>query len=78
MTRSIGRTVGTLLPAIALGLVAMQAGANTLNQNVSWTIDRSGTSTKYRVGAYGYSIFAGYNGASLQPAKHAAPPVHAE
>ena len=78
MTRSIGRTVGTLLPAIALGLVAMQAGANTLNQNVSWTIDRSGTSTKYRVVAYGDSIFAGYNGSTLNAAKYAAPTVQAE
>lgn len=78
MTRSIGRFAGTLLPALALGVVAMQAGANTLNQNVSWTIDRSGTSTKYRVVAYGDSIFAGYNGSTLNAAKYAAPTVQAE
>lgn len=78
MTRSFGRFAGTLLPALALGAVAMQAGANTLNQNVSWTIDRSGTSTKYRVVAYGDSIFAGYNGSTLNAAKYAAPTVQAE
>ena len=78
MTRSIGRFAGTLLPALALGVVATQAGANTLNQNVSWTIDRSGTSTKYRVVAYGDSIFAGYNGSTLNAAKYAAPTVQAE
>ena len=78
MTRSIGRFAGALLPALALGVVAMQAGANTLNQNVSWTIDRSGTSTKYRVVAYGDSIFAGYNGSTLNAAKYAAPTVQAE
>ncbi len=34
---------------------------STVTQNVSWTIDR-GTSAKYRVVAYGDSIYAGWEG----------------
>jgi lysophospholipase L1-like esterase len=45
------------------------SGASTLNQNVSWTIDRAGTTTKYRVVAYGDSIYAGYNGSTTNAAK---------
>ena len=51
-----------LLPALVLLGLGGQATANTLTQNVSWTIDRAGTSTKYRLVAYGDSIYAGYNG----------------
>jgi lysophospholipase L1-like esterase len=68
----------TLLPGLALLLVAAQAGANTLTQNVSWTIDRAGTSTKFRIVAYGDSIYAGYNGSAFNAAKYAAPTVDAE
>ena len=53
-----------LLPGLALLLAGAQAAANTLTQNVSWTIDRAGTTTKYRVVAYGDSIYAGYNGST--------------
>ena len=69
-----------LLPALAVTalLAATPAGANTLNQNVSWTIDRAGTTAKYRVVAYGDSIYAGYNGSTLNAAKYAAPTVDAE
>src|SRR5689334_7649619 len=49
--------------------------ANTLTQNSSWTVDRSGTSTKYRVVAYGDSIYAGYNGTITSAAIFAAPTV---
>ena len=66
-----------LCAAIAL-LLAPAAMANTLNQNVSWTIDRSGTSTKYRVVAYGDSIYAGYNGSVFNAAQWAAPTVQGE
>jgi lysophospholipase L1-like esterase len=52
--------------------------ASTLNQNVSWTIDRAGTSTKYRVVAYGDSIFAGYNGSISNAARYSAPTVDGE
>jgi lysophospholipase L1-like esterase len=73
--RSVFRT---LLPALALLLAGSQAAANTLTQNVSWTIDRAGTAAKYRVVAYGDSIYAGYNGSIFNAAKYAAPTVDAE
>ena len=52
--------------------------ANTLTQNSSWTVDRSGTSTKYRVVAYGDSIYAGYNGSVTSVAIAAAPMVQGD
>ena len=55
------RALRTLAPAALLLGLGAQASANTLTQNVSWTIDRAGTSTKYRLVAYGDSIYAGYN-----------------
>ncbi len=71
-------TLRRLLPALALLVGAAQVAASTLNQNVSWTIDRAGTSTKYRVVAYGDSIYAGYNGSTFNAARYAAPTVDAE
>ncbi len=68
----------TLLPALALLILGSEAAANTLTQNVSWTIDRPGTSTKYRVVAYGDSIYAGYKGSMSTAAKYSAPTVDAE
>src|SRR4051812_24070042 len=68
----------TLLPVIALVVVIPQANASTINQNASWTIDRAGTSTKYRSVAYGDSIYAGYNGSVTSAAKYSAPTVNAE
>jgi lysophospholipase L1-like esterase len=60
----------------AAGLLYGSGGlANTLTQNSSWTVDRSGTSTKYRVVAYGDSIYAGYNGSITSVAIWAAPTV---
>ena len=47
---------------VAIGSSAM---ASTLTQNVSWTIDRPNITTKYRVVAYGDSIYAGYKGTDL-------------
>jgi hypothetical protein len=42
-----------------LAMAALFAGApawaNSINQNTSWTIDRAGTSAKFRVVAYGDS-----------------------
>lgn len=73
----IRKTLHVLVPTIAV-FVAAQASANTLNQNVSWTVDRSGTATKYRVVAYGDSIYAGYNGSIANAAKYSAPTVDAE
>lgn len=69
---------GRLLPCCALLVAGMQADANTLNQNVSWTIDRANTSTKFRVVAYGDSIYAGYNGSTTSAARYAGPTVQAE
>jgi lysophospholipase L1-like esterase len=66
------------LPALALLGAAAGAQANTLTQNVSWTIDRAGTATAYRVVAYGDSIYAGYNTSVFNAAKYAAPTVDAE
>ena len=63
------KTVRSLLPAVALLALAPAAFANTLNQNVSWTIDRPGTTAKYRMVAYGESIYAGYNGSISNAAR---------
>ena len=72
------RTVRRWLPAVALLALSAPAVASTLNQNVSWTIDRSGTTAKYRVVAYGDSIYAGYNGSISNAARFSAPTVDAE
>ncbi len=72
------RTALRLLATLALLGLGAGAAANTLTQNVSWTIDRAGTTAKYRVVAYGDSIYAGYNGSTLNAAKYAAPTVDAE
>jgi lysophospholipase L1-like esterase len=67
--------------ALALGVTALvgsNALASTLTQNLSWTIDRAGTSTKYRVTAYGDSIYAGYYGSLGRVIKRAAPTVDGE
>lgn len=58
--------------------LASHAGATTITQNVSWTIDRSGTSTKYRVVAYGDSIYAGYHGSLSDVALFSAPMVQGD
>jgi lysophospholipase L1-like esterase len=68
----------SLLPALVLLVLGAPASANTLTQNVSWTIDRPSTTAKYRVVAYGDSIYAGYNGSTTSAAKYAAPTVDAE
>lgn len=72
------RSLQTLLPSVVLLAFGAEAAASTLNQNASWTIDRAGTSTKYRSVAYGDSIYAGYNGSISSAAKFAAPTVNAE
>jgi lysophospholipase L1-like esterase len=68
----------SLLPVLALLALGSEAVATTINQNTSWTIDRAGTTTKYRVVAYGDSINAGYNGTLTSVAKYAGPVVQAE
>src|SRR5438874_5821993 len=77
----VSAVLHSMLRTVALlGLLGLGcgAGANTLTQNVSWTIDRAGTTAKYRVVAYGDSIYAGYNGSTLNAAKYSAPTVDAE
>src|SRR5689334_14383493 len=78
MQITTGALARRLLALGALLALAAGAAANTLTQNVSWTIDRAGTSTRYRIVAYGDSIYAGYNGSITSAAKYAAPTVDAE
>jgi lysophospholipase L1-like esterase len=59
-------------------LLGTQAYASTLTQNLSWTIDRAGTSAKYRVTAYGDSIYAGYNTSLFEEALWSGPTVDAD
>ena len=69
MKRSSSMLLGTFVTV----LLVSGARANTVTQNTSWTIDRPGTSTTYRVTAYGDSIYAGYYGSISRVAKRAAP-----
>jgi len=78
MNNSNRGAVRRVLPAVLLLALGGQAIGNTLNQNVSWTVDRAGTTAKYRVVAYGDSIYAGYNGSVSNAAKYSAPTVDAE
>jgi len=78
MTIRFGKNFRALFPAIALLAVGSQASASTLNQNVSWTINRANTTASYRIVAYGDSIYAGYNGSISNAAKYSAPTVDAE
>ena len=72
------RTLAFTLLALAVLAQVSGAAASTLNQNASWTIDRAGSTTKFRSVAYGDSIYAGYNGSVTSAAKYAAPTVNAE
>jgi lysophospholipase L1-like esterase len=69
---------GRCLSAAVLLALGSPALASTINQNVSWTIDRAGTSAQYRIVAYGDSIYAGYNGSISNAARYAAPTVDGE
>jgi lysophospholipase L1-like esterase len=59
--------------ALAATVVSASAFASTINQNTSWTINRTGATSTYRVVAYGDSIFAGYNGGLWSVARRASP-----
>ena len=78
MNTLLRRVATRWLPVISLLALSAPALASTLNQNVSWTIDRSGTTAKYRVVAYGDSIYAGYNGSVSNAARYSAPTVDSE
>ncbi|MCI0571825.1 MAG: SGNH/GDSL hydrolase family protein [Myxococcaceae bacterium] len=71
---------GIPLAAVLVVSVAFggEALANTINQNSSWTINRAGATSTYRVVAYGDSIFAGYYGGLFAVARRAAPYVEGE
>ncbi|MDC0746451.1 SGNH/GDSL hydrolase family protein [Polyangium mundeleinium] len=70
--------LGQAVLSLGILLAGREALANTLTQNSSWTIDRAGTTAKYRVVAYGDSIFAGYNGSLSNVDKRAATWVQGE
>ena len=81
MSRSAGVVSLRLTQAVlSLGILmgGREALANSITQNSSWTIDRPGTTAKYRVVAYGDSIFAGYNGSLSNVDKRAASWVQGE
>jgi lysophospholipase L1-like esterase len=81
MNLKLARGLGSGALCAALLAVAgagTAAHASTINQNTSWTINRSGTSTVYRVVGYGDSIYAGYYGSISRVAKRAAPLVDGE
>ena len=78
MINRFGKTARAFFSTVALLAVGAPAMASTLNQNVSWTIDRAGTTAKYRVVAYGDSIYAGYNGSVSSAAKYSATTVESE
>ncbi len=72
------RLCAASLTVLGFVAVAGDSYASTLTQNLSWTIDRSGTSAKYRVTSYGDSIYAGYNTSLFNIALFAAPTVDAD
>lgn len=78
MAIRFGNTFRLLSAALLASAIALPAMASTLSQNVSWTVNRSDTSTKYRVVAYGDSIYAGYNGSISNAARYSAPTVESE
>jgi lysophospholipase L1-like esterase len=64
-----------LLSTFGFLVLGSNAYASTLTQNMAWTIDRPNTSAKYRLTAYGDSIYAGYNTSLFEVALFAAPTV---
>jgi lysophospholipase L1-like esterase len=78
VNKRFGTALRLLGPALALLAFGSEASATTINQNTSWTIDRAGTTAKYRAVAYGDSIFAGYNSSLSNVAKYAGPVSNAE
>ncbi|RMH91045.1 SGNH/GDSL hydrolase family protein [Lysobacter pythonis] len=78
MTVRFAKSPRLLSSALLVFATAPPALASTLTQNASWTIDRSDTRAKYRVVAYGDSIYAGYNGSLSRAATFSAPTVESE
>jgi lysophospholipase L1-like esterase len=81
MTQLVGngpRLLAFLASILGATLYAAPASASTITQNVSWTIDRANTTAKYRITAYGDSIYAGYRGSLSSVARRSAPTVMGE
>ncbi len=72
ITWGIRQSLALVSLAAILG-IGTEALATTVTQNTSWTIDRAGTTAKYRIAAYGNSIYAGYYGSISRVAKRAGP-----
>ena len=68
----------TLLAAGAAVAPTAPAFANSIAQNVSWTIQREAPVAKYRLTAYGDSLYAGYKGSISEVATWNAPQVMGE
>jgi lysophospholipase L1-like esterase len=77
-SRLNGQGLSLAVTLAATCVVGGDAFASTINQNTSWTINRTGATSTYRVVAYGDSIYAGYNGSLFSVAKRAAPLVEGE
>ena len=77
-SRLNGQGMSLAAALVATLAVGGDALASTVTQNTSWTIDRAGTTAKYRVVAYGDSIYAGYYGSISSVAKRASPYVEGE
>jgi len=78
MNQKLLRQSIALISVMGFLAAGSPAPASSLTQNLAWTIDRPGTTVKYRVVAYGDSIYAGYNGSVFNIAFFAAPTVDAD
>ena len=78
MANRFAKSLRLLSSTLLVLATALPAMASTLTQNVSWTVNRSDTTTKYRTVAYGDSIYAGYNTSISNAAKYSAPTVESE
>src|SRR5205814_6626924 len=76
MTKQMARAFG-VFASLAVALSG-SANANTITQNTSWKITRSGATATYQVVAYGDSIYAGYNGNLFSVLRRAGPWVDGE
>lgn len=73
--RSQRRRLQLLLALLAIPATATTVMANSIAQNLAWTIDRPESETRHRIVAYGDSIFAGYRGSISKVAIWASPTV---
>jgi lysophospholipase L1-like esterase len=76
MTKQLVRAFG-VIASLAI-VLSGSANANTITQNTSWKITRTGATQTYQVVAYGDSIYAGYNGGLFSVLRRASPWVDSE